>query len=520
MDVMTRTRWDLCAVALLLTVPLVGRAQNAGTDWPQFRGPNRDGSAAAFKEPQTWPTQLTKKWAINVGEGYSTPLIVGDRVYTFTRQGTNEVMQALDANTGKSLWQTRYAAPVKVNPAAEAHGPGPKSTPAFAGGRLYTLGMGGIVTAFDAGSGKQLWQKPATPKLPLYGTAASPLVDRGLVIVNVGGHDAGALTAFDANTGSVKWSWNGDGPSYASPIVADIAGVRQVIALTQDNVVGIAAADGRLLWRRSFKTEFTQNIITPVLIGDTVIIAGYQQPMPLLSVQRGRALLIHESRRGGASLSADGAKAPPGIAVEPVGEALAIDGDVKRRRRTITEPVASAAVAGLRYVSDAQPGIRRKHNARGMSFTGPDGNVIRRAAEIKRILALAVPPAWTDVWICPDPRGHIQATGRDAKHRKQYRYHREWRATRDETKFDRMQAFAAALPILRRRTSADLSRPGLPRNKVIATIVQLLEKSLIRIGNEEYARQNGSFGLTTLRNRHASTDPARRATRCASGSWS
>jgi len=137
-----------------------------------------------------------------------------------------------------------------------------------------------------------------------------------------------------------------------------------------------------------------------------------------------------------------------------------------------------------------------------MSFTGPDGNVIRRAAEIKRILALAVPPAWTDVWICPDPRGHIQATGRDAKHRKQYRYHREWRATRDETKFDRMQAFAAALPILRRRTSADLSRPGLPRNKVIATIVRLLEKSLIRIGNEEYARQNGSFGLTTLRNRH------------------
>jgi len=159
-------------------------------------------------------------------------------------------------------------------------------------------------------------------------------------------------------------------------------------------------------------------------------------------------------------------------------------------------------MAGLRYVSDAQPGIARKHNTRGMSFIGPDGRVIRRAAEIKRILALAVPPAWTDVWICPDPRGHIQATGRDAKRRKQYRYHRDWRATRDETKFDRMHAFAAALPIVRRRTSADLSRPGLSRDKVIATIVRLLEKSLIRIGNEEYARQNGSFGLTTLRNRH------------------
>jgi len=159
-------------------------------------------------------------------------------------------------------------------------------------------------------------------------------------------------------------------------------------------------------------------------------------------------------------------------------------------------------MAGLRYVSDAQPGIRRKHGARGVSYIGPDGRVVRRAAEIKRIQALAVPPAWSDVWICTDPRGHIQATGRDAKRRKQYRYHRDWRATRDETKFDRMQAFAAALPILRRRTSADLSRPGLPRNKVIATIVQLLEKSLIRIGNEEYARQNGSFGLTTLRDKH------------------
>jgi outer membrane protein assembly factor BamB len=278
MDVMTRTQWHVCVVALLLTVPVIGRAQNSTADWPQFRGPNRDGGVAAFKEPPSWPNQLTKKWTVNVGDGYATPLVVGDRVYMFARQATNEVMQALDANTGKSIWQTRYAAPVTMNPAAVSHGPGPKSTPAFASGRLYALGMGGIVTAFDAASGKQLWQKPATPKLPLYGTAASPLVDRGLVIVHVGGHDQGALTAFDANTGSVKWSWNGDGPSYASPVVADIAGVRQVITLTQDNVVGVAVADGRLLWRRPFKTEFTQNIITPVLIGDTVIVAGYQQP--------------------------------------------------------------------------------------------------------------------------------------------------------------------------------------------------------------------------------------------------
>jgi outer membrane protein assembly factor BamB len=252
--------------------------QSSGPDWPQFRGPNRDGTIASFTEPKTWPDRLTQRWKVEVGEGHATPVLVGGRIYTFTRQGTNEVMQSFDAATGKAVWQSRYAAPVTVNPAASAHGPGPKATPSFANGRLYTLGMGGVVTAFDADSGKQLWQKPAGKVLPLYGTSASPLVDRGLVIVNVGGNNQGALTAFDANTGDVKWSWAGDGPSYASPLAADVDGVRQIITLSQDNVIGVSAADGRLLWRRPFKTEFTQNIITPLIVGNTVIVAGYQVP--------------------------------------------------------------------------------------------------------------------------------------------------------------------------------------------------------------------------------------------------
>jgi outer membrane protein assembly factor BamB len=146
--------------------------------------------------------------------------------------------------------------------------------------------MGGIVTAFDAASGKQLWQKPAGKVLPLYGTSASPLVDRGLVIVNVGGHDQGALTAFDANTGDVKWSWTGDGPSYASPLAADVDGVRQIITLSQDNIIGVSAADGRLLWRRPFKTEYTQNIINPLLAGNMLIIAGYQNPTAAIRLVR------------------------------------------------------------------------------------------------------------------------------------------------------------------------------------------------------------------------------------------
>jgi DNA topoisomerase-1 len=167
-----------------------------------------------------------------------------------------------------------------------------------------------------------------------------------------------------------------------------------------------------------------------------------------------------------------------------------------------SDAIKSARDAGLRYVTDTRPGIRREMGALGFKYVGVNGRVIRNKAEITRINRLAVPPAWTDVWICPEPRGHIQATGRDAKGRKQYRYHPAWRASRDDNKYDRMLAFADALPKIRQRTSADLARSGLPREKVLATVVQLLEKSLIRVGNDEYAKKNRSFGLTTMRNKH------------------
>jgi DNA topoisomerase I len=173
-----------------------------------------------------------------------------------------------------------------------------------------------------------------------------------------------------------------------------------------------------------------------------------------------------------------------------------------RNEARVSEAIASAQSAGLRYVCDDRPGIRREMGPLGFKYIGADGKVIRKVAEVKRIRALAVPPAWTDVWICPDPRGHVQATGRDARGRKQYRYHPEWRTCRDETKYDRLQEFAAALPAIRARTAVDLARPGLPREKVLATVVQLLEKSLIRVGNVEYAKENKSFGLTTLRTKH------------------
>ncbi|MDQ6733898.1 MAG: DNA topoisomerase IB [Nitrospirota bacterium] len=168
----------------------------------------------------------------------------------------------------------------------------------------------------------------------------------------------------------------------------------------------------------------------------------------------------------------------------------------------VTDSLQSAKSAGLRYMTDTSPGIRRKKNGTGMMYLDSDGLVIRDAEVLGRIKSLAIPPAWRDVWICPTAHGHVQATGLDAKGRKQYRYHARWREVRDETKYDRMLVFGRVLPKLRRRVERDLARAGLPRAKILAAIVRLLETTLIRVGNEEYARQNDSFGLTTMRDRH------------------
>lgn len=171
-----------------------------------------------------------------------------------------------------------------------------------------------------------------------------------------------------------------------------------------------------------------------------------------------------------------------------------------------TDPIESAKASGLRYVTDEIPGIRRKRSGKALRFYDPKGRALRDEDEIRRIKSLAIPPAWNDVWISPFSNSHLQATGRDAKGRKQYRYHPRWREVRDQTKFDRMMLVARKLPVLRARIAEDLARPGLPRVKVIATVVKLLETTLIRVGNEEYARENRSFGLTTMRDKHVKVD--------------
>lgn len=173
---------------------------------------------------------------------------------------------------------------------------------------------------------------------------------------------------------------------------------------------------------------------------------------------------------------------------------------------SIIDPEDAAISAGLTYVNDDMPGITRQRSGKGFSYKGPDGRTITDKAERKRLASLAIPPAYVDVWICPDPRGHIQATGRDAKGRKQYRYHPEFRELRDSSKYDRMLDFARGLPQLRAQVDADMSRRGLPVEKVLATIVFLLENTMIRVGNTRYARENKSHGLTTLRMRHVTLD--------------
>ena len=203
-----------------------------GEDWPQWRGPHRDGVAIGFVEPKAWPEKLTLKWKIAVGGGHSSPVVADGKIYIHTRQEDREVVTALRPENGQTIWQQSYDAPYKMNSAATSHGKGVKSTPAVADGRIFTLGISGILSCFDARTGQPQWRKEFGPFG--YGVATSPLVDRGLVIVYVGGNTQGALTAFDAATGAEKWSAKGDGPAYASPIVVELAVTRQVVTQSRE----------------------------------------------------------------------------------------------------------------------------------------------------------------------------------------------------------------------------------------------------------------------------------------------
>jgi outer membrane protein assembly factor BamB len=262
----------------------------SAADWPQWRGPGRDGLVAGLAARAEWPASLKQAWRVGVGLGHSSPLVAGERVYAFTREGGEEVVQAVELATGKRIWRQGYPAPYSVNPAAASHGPGPKATAVLADGRLFTYGIGGILSAFDAASGRPLWRKDFAGQYrstsPLYGSAASPVVDGGRVIANLGGNDDGALAAFDVATGAPRWSWKGDGPGYASPVLAEVGGVRQVITESQTQLVGLDAETGAFLWKIPFTTEWVQNAVTPIVRGDLIVYSGLDHPLKAVRLAR------------------------------------------------------------------------------------------------------------------------------------------------------------------------------------------------------------------------------------------
>ena len=258
-------------------------------DWNQWRGPDRTGVTTSFSPPATWPDKPRKVWAVTVGTGHSSPVVSGTRAFVFTRVGDEEVITAFEHQTGKQVWQQRYRAPYQVNPAAESHGKGPKSTPVVDGGRLFTLGISGTLSAFDAATGKPLWRKTFDREFdassPDFGVAMSPLVDDGHVVVHAGGNKSGALMALDGATGTVKWQWKGEGPAYASPVIASFGNSRQVVTESRAHLVGLSAATGAPLWSVPFTTAYDQNIVTPIISGDLVLYSGIDQPLTALRIR-------------------------------------------------------------------------------------------------------------------------------------------------------------------------------------------------------------------------------------------
>jgi outer membrane protein assembly factor BamB len=262
------TRREVLTLSLLLA-----RAQADAIepeDYPQWRGQRRDGTASDFTAPVEWPNTLTQRWKVEVGEGYATPLVIGDTVYSFTRRGDDEVMAALNASTGREVWHTSYAAPYTPLDAAAMHGAGPKATPVFHDGKLFTLGVSGIVAAFDASNGKLLWCSAAPLEPALFGAASSPVADDGLVITHPGNY--GPLSAFDVKTGDVQWT-TGEQGFFAAPTIADFAGTRQVISMTQKHVIGVSLPDGRLMWQYPWPGGEGGGIM-PVVNGDSVIVSS------------------------------------------------------------------------------------------------------------------------------------------------------------------------------------------------------------------------------------------------------
>ncbi len=272
------------ALALLLTPGLV-----LAQEWPGWRGPGRDGVARAA--PATWPEAFASAWRVEVGEGYSSPVVSGGRAFVHSRSGDREIVTAFDLESGGRLWRRDYPARFVQNTIVPTALPGPFATPAVDDGRVFTLGAGGVLSSWDAASGDLLWRNDYSASVQVTGlfcgTAASPLVDGGRLIVQVGSDPAGGrVLALDPATGDEIWAWRGVGPGYASPILIEVDGSRQLVTLTESSVVGLDAADGTLLWSAPFTDEWHENIITPVWTGAHLVVSGPRQGTHAFAIHR------------------------------------------------------------------------------------------------------------------------------------------------------------------------------------------------------------------------------------------
>lgn len=279
------------ASAWIIALAVLGMTSRAtAVDWPQWRGVARDGQVAGFIPPQQWPAELQRLWQVEAGAGHSSPLVIGDQVFLFSRRGEEESLACLALVDGKELWRQSYAVAYEMNPTAISHGKGPKSTPTFSAGRIFTLGITGILTCWDAKTGARVWQLDFTKQFPVtapqLGAWTSPLIDGDRCIVFVGGPERGSLCAFEVATGKTLWTWPGDGPSYASPIVATISGVRQLITQSQSACLGIDPVNGTQLWKMPYKTEYDQNSVTPVVYNESVIFSGYGKGVERYRVEK------------------------------------------------------------------------------------------------------------------------------------------------------------------------------------------------------------------------------------------
>jgi outer membrane protein assembly factor BamB len=248
-------------------------------DWPQWRGSNRDAKAAGFTAPKAWPKELTQKWKITVGEGVSTPALVGDKLYVFCRADGNEVLRCLNAATGKELWQDKYETKPPGRPASgfKDEFVGPRSSPTVADGKVVTLGVQGVLSCIDAASGKKVWRKEdAKGGHPSFFTSCSPIVVNGLCIVQLGGEKKGAIVAYDLARGDEKWQWSGDGTAYSSPVLLTLGGAKMIVAETAAKIVALGAADGKLVWETAFPKGQgrTYNACTPMVEGQTIVYSG------------------------------------------------------------------------------------------------------------------------------------------------------------------------------------------------------------------------------------------------------